>query len=113
MIDICQWRASIGLWCLRQMPYNKETNSCNGRKESLHSRTSSARYHGCNMVLSIVVFLSFLLILSGDVELNPGPRTGNYYLILIFNVICGSECNALFTNNKLFNTGLVLLEVVL
>ena len=95
MIDTCQWRASIGLWCLRQMPYNKETNSCNGRKESLLSRTSSARYHGCNMVLSIVVFLSFLLILSGDVELNPGPRTGNYSLILIFNVYMCLYLNAI------------------
>lgn len=82
MLDICQWRASIGLWCFRQMSYNKETDCSKGRKESLHLRSSGGCYHGRNMVLSIVVFLSFLLILSGDVELNPGPRTGNYYLNL-------------------------------
>ena len=31
MIDICQWRASIGLWYGHQMPYTiKNTNSNNG-----------------------------------------------------------------------------------
>ena len=27
----------------------------------------------------LVVFLLLLLILSGDIELNPGPKTGNRY----------------------------------
>ena len=33
---------------------------------------------GGNLTSSLVLFLLLLLILSGDIELNPGPKTGKY-----------------------------------
>ena len=63
MIDISQWRVAIGLWnCCRVL-------IC----------CSSTLKGGCTLSnclilsISLVVLITFLIILSGDVELNPGP----------------------------------------
>ena len=77
MIDITQWRVSIGLWACHAVSYSIHS------KETLNTE-SSFRIDGVTMIrkikdvtLSLCLFLSLLLILSGDVELNPGPKTGN------------------------------------
>ena len=77
MIDIAQWRVSVGLWACRKM--SSGTHS----KESPNTEISSS-IDGVTIIrkikditFSLGVFLSLLLILSGDIELNPGPKTGN------------------------------------
>ena len=75
MIDISQWRISIGLWHCCHIPCNATRGTVNvtGWVESL---LCSENGGVTNLVISLVVFLLVLLILSGDVELNPGPLTG-------------------------------------
>ena len=77
MIDISQWRESVGLWACHQMSYNIHTKGSSNTE-------SSSRIDGVTIVrkikdltFSLGFFLSLLLILSGDIELNPGPKTGN------------------------------------
>ena len=78
MIAISQWRVSIGLWACHQISYS------NHSKEPPNTESSS-RIDGVTIIrkikdltFSLGVFLLLLLILSGDVELNPGPKTGNF-----------------------------------
>ena len=87
MIDLAQWRVCIGMWCCclkpfkRKSSYNQrtkpqwienclyETNTfqlCMYYVKALLNRTSILLY-----TLSVCIFLQ--LILSGDVEKNPGP----------------------------------------
>ena len=79
MIDLCQWRIRIGLWncCWRQScGASKATAAAAGCKgarggqsgAALHSRSSRP-----SLILSIACILSLLLIVSGNVERNPGP----------------------------------------
>ena len=77
MIDICQWRVSIGLWYSHQVSYStiRNTNSTNG---TVHSQSV---VESGKSTFPAVVFVFLLLILSGDIELNPGPKTGNYHVI--------------------------------
>ena len=77
MIDVSQWRASIGLWACHQISYSTHS------KETPNTESNS-RIDGVTIVrkikdltFSLGVFLLLLLILSGDVEVNPGPKTGN------------------------------------
>uniref|UniRef100_A0A1X7UGM1 Uncharacterized protein n=1 Tax=Amphimedon queenslandica TaxID=400682 RepID=A0A1X7UGM1_AMPQE len=76
MIDLCQWRARIGSWnCSRhwRQPSTSTSTSSNtycgtGRA----SASNTAQEKGPRLVLSIFCLL-ILLLISGDVELNPGP----------------------------------------
>ena len=77
MIDISQWRVSIGLWACHQI-------SCSSHTKMNLNTESGSRIDGVTIIkktkditFSLGIFLSLLLILSGDVELNPGPKTGN------------------------------------
>ena len=77
MIDVTQWRVRIGLWGCHQISYNTHS------KETLNTESSN-RIDGMtitrkikDLTFSLGVFLLLLLILSGDVELNPGPKIGN------------------------------------
>ena len=90
MIDISQWRVSIGLWACHQTSY------CTHCKETPNTKSSSNMINGVNIIrkikdltFSLGIFLSLLLILSGDVELNPGPKMGNSIIAyLLFIHIC-------------------------
>ena len=76
MIDICQWRASIGLWYGHRLVYfveNQTTSSIMSWVESLWSGGLGDECGG--KLVCLVLFLFLLLVLSGDIELNPGPKT--------------------------------------
>ena len=77
MIDISQWRVSIGLWACHQISssiHSKETpNTENSNK--IHGMTIIKKTK--DLTFSLGIFVLLLIILSGDVELNPGPKTGN------------------------------------
>ena len=77
MIDVTHWRVCIGLWACHLI-------SCSTHSKETPNTESSSRIDGVtitrkikDLTFSLGVFLSLLLILSGDVELNPGPKTGN------------------------------------
>ena len=80
MIDISQWRTSIGLWY-----HSTQRTSTNGGL--LWSERSLDVDDGYLATLSLILFISLLLILAGDIELNPGP-TGiilvlkHYYIFM-------------------------------
>ena len=78
MIDICQWRSSIGSWYYHQISY------CTKKSPTSDVTTDNSRINGVTRIrwirgltFSLVCGLLLLLILSGDIELNPGPITGN------------------------------------
>ena len=80
MINISQWRVCIGLWYCRQIPHTMKkgtTTDILGWVESLWCGGSGDEGGG-NLTFSLILFLVLLLILSGDIELNPGPKTGKY-----------------------------------
>ena len=88
MIDVTQWRVSIGLWACHQI-------SCSTHSKETPNTESSSRIDGVTIVrkikdltFSLGVFLSLLLILSGDVELNPGPKTGNPTIKTSYELDC-------------------------
>ena len=78
MIDTCQWRINIGLWHCCHIPCNATRGAVNRAPVWVESLFCSENGGVTNLVFSLVVFLLLLLILSGDVELNPGPLTGKY-----------------------------------
>ena len=73
MIDISQWRASVGLWY-----HSTQKTSTDGGL--LWSGRSRDMYDGYLGTLSLILFISLLLILAGDIELNPGP-TGIIFVL--------------------------------
>ena len=99
MVDISQWRASIGLWyyqicdnvksltALCRKGTRAKEQSSNEKQFSHIACTSqipvpccsstTVNADGCAETVSLAVLLFFLLISSEDIELNPGPKTGN------------------------------------
>ena len=88
MIDLIQWRVCIGMWCggmnsvkgkgrFVNHPGIQWMKACNGQSESLGMCTNILRALLSHITgvwlytLTVCIFL--LLILSGDVESNPGP----------------------------------------
>ena len=83
---ISQWRMSIGLWACHQISYSTHF-------KDTPNTESIGRIHGMTIIrkikdltFSLGIFLSLFLILSGDIELNPGPETGNPTIIM--NSLC-------------------------
>ena len=82
MIDTTQWRVSIGLWYCHQIPNTIKkgtTTDILGCVESLILSGGTGEEGGGNLI-SLVLFFLLLLILSGDIEVNPGPKTGKQHL---------------------------------
>ena len=78
MIDTFQWRASIGSWYCCQMPYTAKKGIIAEFPGQVDSFWSGGSRYESNDDLTVFLFLFLLLILllSGDIELNPGPKTG-------------------------------------
>ena len=77
MIDICQWRATIGLWYGHWTLYTIETQTTSSIMSWVESLWSGGfGDEGGGNLISLVLFLCLLPILSGDIELNPGLKTG-------------------------------------
>ena len=73
MIDISQWRARIGLWCCRK---NSLWETSTDTASVLSGEGLPRNREGGHNVMSSLVLYLLLLILSGDIELNPGPKIG-------------------------------------
>ena len=86
MIDLCQWRARIGSWnCSHHWTQPSASTSSAGNIYCGTGRASTgdtAQVKTPRLILSIFCLL-ILLVISGDVELNPGPTlTGiKWYLL--------------------------------
>ena len=74
MIDINQWRTRIGLWYSCRLPSKHATGS---------KLMESLGVVGGENGIFMFVFLVLLLILSGDIELNPGPKTSKHYCLCL------------------------------
>ena len=74
MDDISTWRARIGLYCIRVRSRGLKNRSPRSSvpKGGLYSDGTGTLIVVLGLLHIAVVLLS-LLILSGDVELNPGP----------------------------------------
>ena len=77
MIDINQWRARIGLRYSCRLPSKHATGS-----KLMESLGVVGGENGGNNIFPFI-FLVLLLILSGDIELNPGPKTGKHYCVYL------------------------------
>ena len=73
MNDISQWRISIGLWHCCHIPHNGARGAVNCAPVWVESLLCSKNGGVTNLIFSPVMSLLLLIILSGDVELNPGP----------------------------------------
>ncbi len=70
MIDVAHWRASVGSWQSHRVSVKASTE----KTSSVRDTSISVR---CVGGLTSLFFI--LLVVSGDVEVNPGPKTGNNY----------------------------------
>ena len=78
MIDISQWRVSIGSWVCHQKSYSSADTKDSPPIDNnigIDGNTVIRKIRDVTFLLGL--FFLLLLILSGDIELNPGPRTGN------------------------------------
>ena len=88
MIDLIQWRVCIGMWCGHMKSIKKKsrlagnmkshpgTERMNLENENVEIFSNILRRLLCHItvwfyILTVCVFLQ--LVLSGDVESNPGP----------------------------------------
>ena len=69
MISTEQWRATIG--CFVPWAGKCNTSKCIGK---VLNRGSTCSHYSIKPFILIMSVLSALLIMAGDVELNPGPR---------------------------------------
>ena len=69
MISTEQWRATIG--CFVPCAGKCNTRKCIGK---VLNRGSTCSHYSIKQFILIMTVLSALLIMGGDVELNPGPR---------------------------------------
>ncbi len=74
MDDISTWRARIGLYCIRRASRGLKNRSPRSSvpRGGFYSDGTGTLLMALGLLHISVVLLS-LLILSGDVELNPGP----------------------------------------
>ena len=87
MIDLAQWRVCIGMWCCHLKPkrkssYNQQTKpqwteNClyetNTLQLCMYVRQLLNHSHVSVLLYTLTVCIFLQLILSGDVEKNPGP----------------------------------------
>ena len=77
MIDLIQWRVCIGMWCGHMTSVQRKSRLDNHESETLGMCTHILRAllsHTSVWLYTLLTVCIFLqLILSGDVESNPGP----------------------------------------
>ena len=85
MIDIAQWRATIGLWCCHQIVHAAKKGTITDISRWVESLWSRGSEDECGDKLIFLFLFLLLLVLSADIELNPGPKTGsitNHFSVL-------------------------------
>ena len=97
MVDLSQWRAAIGLWhCRLSSGHQKGSLKSRSRQSDvpdppdddchwMNNETTAGfcslklawlfAAFGCSCFLLLFLLFQLILLLSGDVELNPGPIT--------------------------------------
>ena len=76
MIDLIQWRVCIGTWCGHMKSVKRKSRLVNHDSENLGMCTNILRAllsHTTVWLYTLTLCIFLLLILSGDVESNPGP----------------------------------------
>lgn len=72
-IDVNQWRSKIGCFHLKPKTKNKATNASFYLNESAY-----VCLHKSLLLSKLFLCISILLVMSGDVEVNPGPTPNDY-----------------------------------
>ena len=77
MIDLIQWRVCIGMWCGHMKSVKKKSRLINNMQSHLGVKDYHSENETPGMCMNILraftVCIFLQLILSGDVESNPGP----------------------------------------
>ena len=78
MIDLIQWRVCIGMWCccMNSVNSHPSVKDYHRENETLGIHTNILRIllsHTSVWLYTLTVCIFLQLILSGDVESNPGP----------------------------------------
>ena len=85
MIDLIQWRVSIGMWCGGMKSVKRKSRLVNNMQSHLGVKDYhwESEYvgvcirtllsHASVWLYTLTVCIFLQLILSGDVESNPGP----------------------------------------
>ena len=82
MIDVHQWRVTVGLWSCRFLPHltKRSPHGVTTNTNCVNSLCLKLIIIGGNLI-SLIMFLFLVLILSGDVEVNPGPKIGKLNVV--------------------------------
>ena len=81
MIDVHQWRVTIGLWSCRLLPHLTKRSPHGVATNTNCVNSLSLKLIVSGNLISLMMFLFLVLILSGDVEVNPGPKIGNLNVV--------------------------------
>ena len=76
MIDLIQWRVCIGMWCGHMKSLKRKSRLVNHESENIGvcmNVLTTLLSHTSVWLYTLTVCIFLLLILSGDVESNPGP----------------------------------------
>ena len=88
MIDLVQWRVCIGMWCCHLHPFKRKSSRYNQQTRPLQTKDcfcetkhselcmcflTALLSHTSVLLYTITAHIFLQLILSGDVEQNPGP----------------------------------------
>ena len=88
MIDLIQWRVCIGMWCGHMKSVKRKSRLVSNmqshpgiewmkyyhwERENIGISTRTLLSHTSVWLYTLTVCIFLQLILSGDVELNPGP----------------------------------------
>ena len=81
MIDLTQWRVCIGMWFCRLKPCKRRSRCCIQHTQLLWTKNCLCETNTLHLYVShtsillytLTVCIFLHLMLSGDVEKNPGP----------------------------------------
>ena len=81
MIDVHQWRVTIGLWSCRLLPHLTKRIPHGVATNTNCVNSLSLKLIVSGNLISLMMFLFLVLILSGDVEVNPINKIGNLNVV--------------------------------